>query len=46
MEVTIKTTAKQDAEARQLLFSKTAEEKDVLKRAKSLWKKLNPKKSK
>lgn len=39
MDKPIKTTAKQDAEARQALFSKTPEEKA----AKSAWKKANPK---
>jgi hypothetical protein len=35
------TTAKQDSDARQALFSKTPAEKEVLKAAKSLWKKSN-----
>lgn len=38
------TTAKQDSDARKALFSKTPGEKEALKQAKSLWKKLNPKK--
>jgi len=42
MDKPIKTTAKQDAEARQALFSKTAEEKATLKAAKSAWKKSHP----
>lgn len=39
MEDKIKTTAKQDFEARQLLYSKTPEEKLAVKTAKSIWKK-------
>jgi len=35
------TTAKQDSDARQALFSKTPAEKEILKAAKSLWKKSN-----
>ncbi len=35
------TTAKQDSDARQALFSKTPAEKEALKAAKSLWKKSN-----
>lgn len=42
MDKPIKTTAKQDAEARQALFSKTSVEKEALKAAKSAWKKLHP----
>ena len=42
MEKTIKTTAKQDAEARQALFSKTPAEKAAMKAAKSAWKRLHP----
>jgi len=38
------TTAKQDSDARQALFSKTPAEKEALKAAKSLWKKHHPKK--
>jgi hypothetical protein len=42
MEQTIKTTAKQDAEARQLLYSKSPEEKEQVKAAKAAWKRNNP----
>ena len=43
MEKTIKTTAKQDAEARQALFSKTPAEKEAVKAAKAAWKRTHPK---
>ena len=36
------TTAKQDSDARQTLYSKNQQEKEALKAAKSLWKKLHP----
>lgn len=42
MDKPIKTTAKQDAEARKALFSKTPEEKATVKAAKTAWKRLHP----
>jgi hypothetical protein len=37
------TTAEQDSDARKALYSKNPQEKQALKVAKSLWKKLNSK---